>query len=69
MPLYEYYCEQHGTFEKLMHGMSNNPTPCPKCGRMSRHLISTQNHNYGFRLTDRSLNQIGGPRDEYERDI
>ena len=41
MPIYEYECDQHGTFSQLK-GISNrnDDTVCPLCGHTSSRVIS-----------------------------
>jgi len=44
MPIYEYECSQHGTFE-LTRPMADvrEPAPCPDCGGFGRRLLSAPN--------------------------
>jgi len=73
MPLYQYKCKQCGNqFERLIpiHLRDNSQWAyCRKCGGDSKRLISTFNWSFGWVLSDRSLNEKWGPRDEFVRNI
>lgn len=45
MPVYEFKCPEHGKFEKLKMIDSAYMEPCPKCGRLSKKLISLSHFN------------------------
>jgi putative FmdB family regulatory protein len=41
MPLYNYECRRHGTFSDWFSmSESENPTPCPVCGKLARRSVS-----------------------------
>ena len=41
MPLYNYECQQHGTFSDWRNmSESENPAPCPICGDLARRSVS-----------------------------
>lgn len=41
MPLYEYKCEDHGTFERTgSMSESKEPQPCPTCKNPSQRILS-----------------------------
>lgn len=44
MPIYEFDCEHHGTFE-LSRPMAlvREPAPCPDCGEFGKRLLSAPN--------------------------
>lgn len=68
MPIYEYECPQHGKFEKLKRLPTDAMEPCPKCGKLCKKLMSVCSASFGWRLKD-ECHEIGGPRDEFEKDV
>lgn len=40
MPLYDYECPKHGVFEEFASTCSKSLIKCPRCGKISRKLIS-----------------------------
>lgn len=67
MPIYELECPScKYRFERIL-GYDDS-AQCPKCKTIAKRLISTVNHAFGWRPTDRS-NERFGIRDEYEKDI
>ena len=41
MPLYEFECDEHGSFdEQRSMALAKEPAPCPECGTSSRRILS-----------------------------
>ena len=41
MPIYEYHCTRHGTFDELRtFADAEGPMPCPDCGESSPRIVS-----------------------------
>ncbi len=69
MPLYEYECAKGHRFEKFNPmSQSGEDSVCPKCRGVARRLMSVASFSVGWRLTD-ACHEIGGPRDEFEKDL
>lgn len=51
MPLFDYICEEHGAFEKLIYHKDSYEQKCPKCGSVCHKVISQtakMTTNWGF---------------------
>lgn len=62
MPLYEFLCEDCGSFERRRpFGESNDPTPCPDCGEHTRRVYSAPGvvSTSAAQKKARSLNERG----------
>ena len=69
MPLYEYECPKHGTFEKIQKFSDPPLTKCPTCGGPVERLLSApaiQFKGTGWYITDyaRKGDSGGGKKDE-----
>jgi len=55
MPIYEFECADHGTFE-LTRAMAQvrEPAPCPECGELGKRLLSAPNLATGSALGRRA---------------
>ena len=69
MPLYEYECPEHGRYQALRPMSGGETDDCPKCGKVLQRLLSPFNWSFGWRISDRSMNEPWTPRDELVRDI
>ena len=69
MPLYEYDCPNHGKFEAIKPMSDGQFALCPVCGERVGKVMSACNWSFGWRISDRSMNEIGAPRDELVRNI
>ena len=69
MPLYEYDCPEHGKFEVRKPIARRMDAKCPICGTSSHKVMSTCNWSFGWRISDRSMNEKWTPRDELVRNI
>jgi putative FmdB family regulatory protein len=69
MPLYEYNCPEHGKFEAHRPMRVRETANCPKCGQLCDKVMSTCNWSFGWRISDRSMNEKWTPRDELVRNI
>jgi len=67
MPIYQYRCKEHGTFEVISPMPGNDFENCPNCGGEAKRIIAPVNHTFGWRLSDAS--HIKGNKDELVRDI
>ncbi len=70
MPLYEYRCPEGHQFEKRQPLRERELAICPQCGALAPKVFSAVNHSFGFRFSDKSLNDVEskGP-DEVVRNI
>jgi putative FmdB family regulatory protein len=58
MPIYEYECTAHGSFETMRQmAESSAPAPCPQCARSARRIISAPNLQSMARSTVRALDR------------
>lgn len=58
MPLYEYTCPEHGTFEKLVRMAEGEiPQPCPVCEKESERIEISQT---SFTLNGKWFKTTGG---------
>jgi putative FmdB family regulatory protein len=63
LPLYEYQCPQHGTFEKMQKFSDPPLTVCPTCGAPVEKLLSApaiQFKGTGWYITDYARKSSGG---------
>jgi putative FmdB family regulatory protein len=69
VPLYEYKCANGHRFEAFRPmGRRHDPIRCDKCRAVARLLMSVASASFGWRLKD-ACHEIGGPRDEFEKDL
>jgi len=69
MPLYEYYCPEHGKIEIIKPLRDRHTAICPLCKRRINKVMSTCNWTFGWRISDRSMYEPWTPKDELVRDI
>jgi len=70
MPLYQYRCQIcRNEFEKLVKMDARDKVRCPDCFGECQRMMSVVNWSFGWVLSDRSLNEKWGPRDEFVRNI
>jgi len=69
MPVYEYECPVHGKFDTWKPMAERHLALCPECGKASKKLMSACNWSFGWRISDRSMNEKWAPRDELVRNI
>ncbi len=70
MPEYLYYCavcDYYFDVKKSMYESARDEK-CPKCGLIASRRYTPIPNSFGWRLSDRSY-EIGGPRDEFVRDV
>jgi len=63
LPLYEYECPKHGTFEKIQKFSDPPLTKCPTCGGPVERLLSApaiQFKGTGWYITDYARKSTGG---------
>ena len=69
MPLYLYECPNcTRLFEVIKPSRDRAQQRCPDCEKEAKLKMSTCNWSCGWKFTDR-CNEVGGPKDEIERDI
>jgi putative FmdB family regulatory protein len=71
LPLYEYRCGKCGLEFDAWNSVAKRQTAtCAKCGGTAEKRMSIVNANYGFRLTDKSLNDVDSKDpDVWERNV
>ena len=68
MPLCEYVCKKGHKFDKRQHSYDIEKEICPECSRVANRVMSIFNFTFGWTLSEAS-HEVGGPRDEYVRDV
>jgi putative FmdB family regulatory protein len=66
MPIYEYHCEQCGTFEEMQRITDTPLAKCPRCRKKVRRLMSNtsfQLKGSGWYVTDYARGGNGGKKD------
>lgn len=71
MPLFEFECSNCGKFETSRKYSEIDSVRCPACKGEVRRIYSPFSFSFGWRLTDRSLNDmsVSVKHDEIERNI
>ena len=69
-PIYLYLCEECGNEFEVRRYRFDAPilTLCPECKGNAHLKVTACSFTFGFRLTERS-HEVGGPKDEVERDV
>ena len=71
MPIYEYHCDQCGTFEEMQRITDAPLTKCPKCRKKVRRLMSNtsfQLKGSGWYVTDYARGGNGGKKTDSGND-
>lgn len=69
MPLYEYECPDGHKFERARPmSEASDDALCGECGAVAKRLMSVASFSVGWRLKE-ECHEIGGPRDEFEKDM
>jgi putative FmdB family regulatory protein len=71
MPVYEFECPSCGKFEVARRYEEVKDVRCPACKGEVRRIYSPFGFSFGWRLTDRSMNDmsVSVKHDEIERNI
>jgi putative FmdB family regulatory protein len=71
LPLYEYYCPEHGTFERIQKFSDPPLTTCPVCGGPVEKLLSApaiQFKGTGWYITDYARKSGGGESERAKKE-
>ncbi|MCK9526638.1 MAG: zinc ribbon domain-containing protein [Limnochordia bacterium] len=69
-PLYQYRCKCGNEFDAWNKIKERQYAKCTRCGQLAEKVLSVVNHTFGWRISDKSMNDINDySPDTVERDI